>query len=202
MPSMIQKESSFLKGLHIISQSALNKAIESLSQLMLVSVNASLSNINLMDVSELNMLLSYSKNEKSPSFVCQSFISPGFAGEAFIHFDKHSFSDLSKIMQISNNTLSTNDTELLMDIANIFLGAYLQGIAKELDIKINQNHPIVLNEYFQINHLTNNRVNDWSEAPAIEINYHIKEPLIQCSLILILTISCLPYLKKILQYSV
>ena len=42
------------------------------------------------------------------------------------------------------------ELELLMDIANIIVGACLQGISDQLNINLSQSHPVVLGQHVKI----------------------------------------------------
>ncbi len=93
------------------------------------------------------------------------------------------------------------ELELLMDIANILVGAYLQGISDQLDVNLSQGHPIVLGQHIKIDELINNNVKNWNKALSIEINYQIKNQTINCDLLLLFTESCIAPLKKLLHYT-
>ncbi len=91
--------------------------------------------------------------------------------------------------------------ELLMDIANILLGACLTGIADQLDISFSQSHPVVLGRHVKVSDVLGKPASQWRKTLAIEISYGIEKRRINCDLLLLFAEDSLPALDKQLQYA-
>jgi chemotaxis protein CheY-P-specific phosphatase CheC len=85
-------------------------------------------------------------------------------------------------------TLDRNaELELLMDTANVLIGAFLRGYASQLDTPFSQGHPVVLGQHRPIKDLINTNKSRWRRTLAIEINYRVQDYAVQCDLLLLFT---------------
>ena len=90
------------------------------------------------------MALQSASDNESVSAVCQGFIGKGVAGEALLIFNDSSFHDIAKLMKYEGEIDDAVQLELEMDIASILIGAFLNGLAEQLDMSFSQGHPVVL----------------------------------------------------------
>ncbi len=155
-----------------ITNVAMGQAADLLARLLNVYVILPIPNVNLLEVTELQMALSELENSQSVSAVCQGFIGAGISGEALLIFNDASFD---------------SEVELLTDVASILNGACLNGIAQQLDVNFSLGHPVVLGQHCSISDLVKAENKQWKKALAIEINYHIKDYNIDCDLLLLFT---------------
>jgi len=63
------------------------------------------------------------------SAVCQGFIGAGNRREALLLFHESSFQDIAELTQYQGKIDGNAELELLMDMANILIGACLKGLA-------------------------------------------------------------------------
>lgn len=111
----------------------MGQAADLLARLLNAFVVLPIPNVNVLEVSELHMALSAAADSDTLSAVCQGFIGAGIAGEALILFHDSSFKDLAKLMNHQGTLDRTAELELLMDTANVLIGAFLRGYANQLD---------------------------------------------------------------------
>lgn len=168
-----------------ISNVAMGQAADLLARLLHVHVILPIPVVNLLEVNELRMALSGIESSNSVSGVCQGFIGNGISGEALLIFNDASFNDISKLLQYGGELDTSLELELLMDTANILIGACLRGIAEQLDVVFSQGHPIVLGQHVNLNDLVQANNYRWSKTLAIEINYKIEGFDINCDLLLL-----------------
>lgn len=195
-------EQEFIDAVQEISNVAMGRAGDVLARFLDVFVELPIPRVNHIELTELHMALQFSDQDETVSSVCQGFIGPGLSGEALLIFNDSSFKNIASLMKYNGEINEKIELELLMDIANILVGACLQGLSDQLDINLSQGHPIVLGQHLKIKELIDNNVKNWDKALSIEINYRIENKGINCDLLLLFTESCVAPLKRLLQYTI
>jgi len=183
-----------------ISNVAMGQAADLLARLLNVFVKLPIPNVNVLEVSELEMALSLAEQGDTYSAVCQGFIGHGISGEALIIFSDSSFSDMANLLNYKGELDRTVELELIMEVASILSGACIKGIAEQLDIKFSQGHPMVLGQHVKVGELIKANSNRWKETLAIEITYEIENHNITCDLLLLFTEDSLEKLYKQLSF--
>lgn len=182
-----------------IANVAMGRAGDLLARLLNVFVMLPIPNVNLIEVSEINMALS-AVNKESTSGICQGFISSGISGEALLILNDSGFKDLADLMNVEPPQNENAELELLMDMSNVLIGACLKGISEQLDISFSQGHPVVLGQHRNVNDLIATSRNKWKRTLAIEISYGIENHPIKCDLLLLFTEQSMKTLNNKLAY--
>ncbi len=183
-----------------ISNVAMGRAGDLLARLLDVFVQLPIPNVNFIEVSELRMALKDVEANESTSGICQGFISAGISGEALLILNDSSFKDVASLMNYQYDEDEGTELELLMDLANVLIGACLKGISEQLDIDFSQGHPVVLGQHRKISELIANNANKWKKTLAIEISYSIENHSIKCDLLLLFTEKSMQTLNNKLAY--
>lgn len=184
-----------------IANVAMGRAGDLLARMLGAFVVLPIPNVNILAISELHMALTAVAEDDSISAVCQGYIGAGINGEALLLFHDSSFEDLARLMRYEDNLDDAGQLEVLMDVANILIGACLKGIADQLDMHFSQGHPVVLGQHTNINELIEASTRQWkSKTLAIEINYAIENHNIKCDLLLLFTEDSLPTINNKLIY--
>ncbi len=183
-----------------IANVAMGRAGDLLARLLNVFVELPIPNVNFIEVSELRMALKDIETHESTSGVCQGFISAGISGEALLILNDSSFKDVASLMNYQYDAQMGTELELLMDLANVLIGACLKGVSEQLDIQFSQGHPEVLGQHRKISDLIANNTNKWKKTLAIEISYSIENYPIKCDLLLLFTESSMLTLSNKLAY--
>ena len=183
-----------------VANVAMGRAGDLLARLLDVFVELPIPNVNFIEVSELRMALSDVEANESTSGICQGFISAGISGEALLILNDSSFKDIASLMNYQYNEDEGTELELLMDLANVLIGACLKGISEQLDIDFSQGHPVVLGQHRKISELIANNANKWKKTLAIEISYSIENYPIKCDLLLLFTEQSMVALNNKLTY--
>ena len=197
----IEVEVDILDAYQEVANVAMGRAGDLLARLLEVFVILPIPNVNMIEVSELRMALNEVADSDTLSAVCQGFIGAGIAGEALLMFNESSFADIAELMKYKGDIDETAQLELLMDVANILLGACLTGIADQLDISFSQGHPMVIGRHVKVRDLLKYNASQWKRTLAIEIAYSIENRRIDCDLLLLFTEDSLPALNKQLAYA-
>ncbi|AGH81407.1 response regulator receiver protein [Psychromonas sp. CNPT3] len=175
------------EALQEVSNIAMGRAGDLLARLLDVFVLLPIPNVNTLASSELHMALSSIANNDNVSAVSQGFISSGINGEALIIFHDSSFADIAKLLKYEEELTNNIEIELMNDISNILIGAFLNGLAEQLDIQFSQGQPCVLGQHCQVEDLIQERQTHWKKTLAIEVNYRIEHHDIKCDLLLLFT---------------
>ncbi|PHR85539.1 MAG: response regulator [Colwellia sp.] len=182
-----------------VANVAMGRAGDLLARLLGVFVKLPIPNVNFIEVSELSMALKAVEASESTSGICQGFISAGISGEALLILNDSSFKDVASLMNYQYDEDEGTELELLMDLANVLIGACLKGISEQLDIDFSQGHPVVLGQHRKISELIANNTK-WKKTLAIEISYSIENYPIKCDLLLLFTEQSMQTLNNKLSY--
>lgn len=170
-----------------VANVAMGQAGDHLAQIMGVFVKLPIPNVNLIEVSELHMMLSDLDKTDTTSGVCQGFLGDGISGEALLILSDSSFTDVAKILKIEGEVDDQLQLEILMDAASLLIGTCLSGIASQLDMQFRQGHPVVLGQHQSVEDLINTNKSSWRRTLAIEASYGLEGFNIQCDLLLLFT---------------
>lgn len=190
----------FRDALQEVANVAMGQTADLLARLLDVFVLLPVPNVNVFEASELTMALSAATEYKTISTVCQGFICSGISGEALLLFHDSSFKDMAKLMGIEQEETSIQEKEILMDTANILIGAFLQGFSQQLNVSFSQGHPSVLGQHSTVTEMINANNLRKQKTIAIEIHYRIEHHDVQCDLLLLFTENSLPSLINSLSY--
>ncbi|NQZ20523.1 MAG: response regulator [Colwellia sp.] len=183
-----------------IANVAMGQAGDLLARLLDVFVVLPIPNVNLIEVSELSMALSDVEEQDSTSGICQGFIGAGISGEALLILNDSSFKDVASLMNYKYEVDESTELELLMDLANVLIGACLNGVAEQLDMTFSQGHPVVLGQHKRISQLIATNSKKWKRTLAIEISYNIEDYPIKCDLLLLFTEESMKTLNNKISY--
>ena len=170
-----------------ITNIAMGQAGDHLARTMNVFVELPIPNVNLIEVSELHMMLSDIESHEEVTAVCQGFLGPGISGEALCILSDSSFDDVAKILNVEGEVDDQLQLELLMDAASILIGTCLSGLANQMDVNFSQGHPIVLGQHRAITEIISMNQIKWKRTLAIELSYGLEGYNVQCDLILLFT---------------
>ena len=183
-----------------IANVAMGRAGDLLARLLDVFVVLPIPNVNFIEVSELSMALSAIENRESTSGICQGFISAGISGEALLILNDSGFQDVAALMNYQEEVDASSELELLMDLANVLIGACLNGVSEQLDIQFSQGHPVVLGQHRKVSDLIASNSNKWKKTLAIEISYNIENYNVKCDLLLLFTEKSMEALNNKISY--
>ncbi|MFT6987091.1 MAG: chemotaxis protein CheY-P-specific phosphatase CheC [Psychromonas sp.] len=182
-----QENISLRDALQEVSNIAMGRAGDLLARLLDVFVLLPIPNVNTLEISELHMALTSIASNDNVSAVCQGFISAGISGEAIIIFHDSSFSDMAKLLKYQEVLDDSLEIEVMNDISNILIGAFLNGLAEQIDIHFSQGQPNILGQHCHVDDLIKERESHWQKTLAIEVNYRIENYNVKCDLLLLFT---------------
>jgi len=134
------------------------------------------------------------------SAVSQGFISSGINGEAFMIFHDSDFKNMNQLLKYENMTGDDLEIEMMNDISNILIGAFLNGLAEQLDIHFSQGQPSVLGQHKKIEDIVKSQQKTRNRMLTIEVNYRIEAYDIKCDLLLLFTEDSIRVIKHKIGY--
>ncbi|MGD8927188.1 MAG: response regulator, partial [Thioalkalispiraceae bacterium] len=130
-----------------VTNVAMGQAADLLARVLGSFVKMPIPNVNIIELSELQMAVHQATEQERTSAVCQGFIGGGLAGEAMLLFSDSSYKDIAEMTRFEGELDDAAEIELLMDLTNILIGAIIKGIAEQFDINISLSHPVVLGRH-------------------------------------------------------
>ncbi|WP_087021641.1 response regulator [Thaumasiovibrio subtropicus] len=183
-----------------VANVAIGRAADAMARHFDVFVHLPLPNVNLFEVSELHMTMRHLVSNDAMSGVCQGFSGEGIAGEALVLLSDSSVSQLANLLNYPESQEFDNELELLMDISNIMVGSFLQGIGEQAAVRFFQSHPVLLGQHVPIESLIEKTSGNWRKTMTFEVSYAIENTEIKCDLLLMFVDESLPLLDNKLSY--
>lgn len=167
---------------------AMGQAADNLAKRLNVFVILPIPKVSIIELSDLQMTLADADQGKDMSAVCQGFAGAGLCGEALLIFNNICFDDLARLMANSNKyQVQMQESELLMDMSSLLIGAFLKGFGEQLDLTFNQGNPQILGQHCPISELLKAGHNQWKKTFAIDIHYQIENTRVNCDLVILFT---------------
>lgn len=170
-----------------ITNIAMGRAGDHLARTMNVFVHLPIPNVNLIEASEMHMMLSDIESQEQVTAICQGFIGSGIRGEVMCILSDSSFEDVAKILNVTEDVDDQLQLELLMDAASILIGTCLTGLAQQMDVTFAQGQPIVLGQHRAITEIIQTSKMKWKRTLAIELSYGLEGYNVRCDLIILFT---------------
>ena len=181
-----------------ISNVAMGQTADLLAQLFKVFVHLSVPHVRLLSANELRMVLaSMDDPENQHPIVCQGFIGGKISGENILHLKDVSVQDLAELIDCELGLDEELELELVMDVANILIGAFLKGITSLLDLNFSHGQPTVLD----MHDLQASRMEDDEHVLTIELNYSFDDYELTCNQLIIFTEDSLKTLNTYARYA-
>ena len=181
-----------------IANVAMGQAGDVLARLLGTFVTLSVPKIGILVPAEVRQFIS----ADSITVACQSFYNIsgqyGLRGEALTVFDGGSFHGLAELLDYEQSVMtSSNEQELLLDIANVLNGACLTGIADQLGEELFFGAPSILKQNtqnMQGTRLLQHEQLQWKAALSVEIDYRLEKHAFHCELLLLMPDSAIDWL--------
>ncbi|GAB3487873.1 response regulator [Marinomonas epiphytica] len=196
------EEFSLSDGLQEVSNIAMGRAASVLAEMLNVFIKLPVPNVNLLEAGELQMALDYGVKGERCSAISQGFVGSGVSFEALLIFSDSSFTDMAKLLGVTESITPQVETELLMDVTSVLVGPFMSAIAQQLNIDFSQGHPTVLGQHERVADLINFQKASWKRTLTVEIVYEVENYQISCDLMLLFTEDSVPTLEHLLSFLV
>ncbi|EGQ7850994.1 response regulator [Vibrio vulnificus] len=183
-----------------VANVSIGRAADALARHFDVFVNLPLPNVNIFELSELHMALRDLAESDNVSGVCQGFSGEGIAGEALVLLSDSSVADLKKLMKVPADSEELEELELLMDVSNILVGSFLNGLGQQAEVRFFQSSPVLLGQHISIDSVIENTTGSFTKTMTFEVSYTIENTSIRCDLLFMFVDESLPLLDNKLAY--
>jgi len=183
-----------------VANVAIGRAADALARHFDVFVHLPLPNVNIFEVTELHMALADLAQNDQVSGVCQGFSGEGIAGEALVLLSDSSISDLKQLMKVPAESEELEELELLMDVSNILVGSFLNGLGQQAEVRFFQGQPVLLGQHIPIESVIQSTTGSFSKTMTFEVSYAIDKTSIRCDLLFMFVDESLPLLNDKLSY--
>ena len=177
---------------------AMGRAADLLARVIEEGVVMSVPKVKAMKRSELDMMLRTTASNAGVVAINQGFIGGGMAGETMIIFDTEDIDKLASLMNYQGEIIEKVGQEILIDVANILVGAFLKGFADQLDVNYGQGLPEIYKKDASEKMLSD-AVN--KNILSIELSYALGEGEINCDQLVLFTEQATKALQKIIDYA-
>lgn len=191
----------FFDAYREITNVAMGQAANLLARVLDEFVLMPIPNVNMLEITELEMALDLATQSESMSAVCQGFIGDGVAGEAMLLFSDSNYQDIADMTNFDGELNETAEIELLMDLTNILIGACLKGIAEQFDINLSLGHPSVLARHSTGKDILKQGNKRWKQTLAIDMNLSIENKDIHGNILLLFTEDSIPRINELVSYA-
>lgn len=194
----IQRAQALNEHYQELANVAMGQAANLLAQLLNTFIELPIPKVKLVESCELEMALQQSINQNMLTTVCQGFIAPGISGEAMLMLTGPQTDQLAKLLNHQGEVNALVERELTMEIANVLIGAFLNGIGQQLDLTFNQSSPLMLGSLPTRRHIEKSGQPD--RILSIDISYTIEGLAVSCDLLLLFTEDSLPKLNELASH--
>jgi chemotaxis protein CheY-P-specific phosphatase CheC len=183
-----------------VANVSIGRAADALARYFDVFVELPLPNVNIFEVSELHMALKELAESDQVSGICQGFSGEGIAGEALALLSDSSVADLKQFMQVPAESEELEELELLMDVSNILVSAFLNGLGEQAAMRFFQSPPVLLGQHIPIESVIESTAGSFHKTMTFEVSYTIEGTSIRCDLLFMFVDESLPLLDNKLAY--
>lgn len=180
-----------------LSNVAMGEAANLLAQLLDTFIELPVPRIQVVDACELNATLEQTFQANTLTTVCQGFIAPGISGEALLSLSARNADTLARLLSHEGQMTEQVERELVMDIANVLIGAFLNGLGCQLDLRFTQGSPLILRKD-SLQQPGKSRARQ--KALSVDISYRIEGHEINCDLMMLFTEDSLSALNELVRH--
>jgi chemotaxis protein CheC len=186
-------------ALQELSNVAMGRAGESLSNLLDTFVILSVPRVRVVDVSEVaDAVAAMDRAPDVVTAVRQAFF-PKIRGEAITLFGPEGCRDLADLMGHEGELDGPKEQELLLDTANILVGAVLNGLGEQMETTFSYTPPSLLALKTPLRELLDTNNLDWSCALLIEVNFALDARGFTCHMLTFMPEQSLEWIRGTLD---
>lgn len=183
-----------------VANVAMGQAADLLAKLAAGEIELSVPRVELLPAGRLEKTITEAVSREWAAVVSQGFIGSHLAGETLLVFDDTDMAALAEVMHYEGQLEPAAEMELLTEIANVLVGAFLKGLFDQLGIGFSQGHPRI--------HLPDSygsrstpRAHGHSGL-CIRLSYHIGARRVHCEQLVLFPERSISSLEQRAQYAI
>lgn len=169
-------------ALQEVTNIAMGQAGSSLAQVLGVFVQLSVPQINVIELEEINQALAMLVGATTMVSAVRQAFSGAIRGEAVAIFDQDGCMELAELMGYEGVLTQQAEQELMLDTANVIIGACIKGVTKLLNTEITFSAPSVMAKNMPIGQLMHPTTMEWKLALVTEVNFALEKGRFTCHL--------------------
>lgn len=167
-----------------ITNIAMGQAGAQLAQLLDVFVSLSIPSIRMLNAPQLSeVIIASPQLSRDITVARQGFVGP-MCGEAIVIYGKEGCAELSDLMGYEGQQTPQATLELLLDVTNIIVGACVNGIASQINLKTHFSSPSIVADGELLETLQNPAALPWKCALLMDINFALEARSFTCRLLM------------------
>jgi len=178
---------------------AMGQAGDSLARILGNFVELSVPRIRLVTVDDvISTVTGMVDTNAEVSAVRQAF-SNSLRGEAIVIFAQAGADDLADLMGYDTDLDQSAEQELLLEVANLLVGAIINGISETLETDLSFSAPSLMAERKPLDQVLVPEQLSWSHALLMEVNFTVEGRDFKCHLLMFMTEEAIDTLRGILD---
>ncbi len=186
-------------ALQEVSNVAMGRAAKSLSTLLDAFVTLSVPRVAVVEVQDVAVTVAgMTASPEDITAVRQAFF-PTIRGEAIALFDAGGCRDLADLLGHETDIAAEQERELLLDTANILVGAVLTGLGEQIGAEFSYTAPSILAEHAAVPQVLDPARLDWSCALLIEVKFALEDRGFTCHLLTLMPEESIRIIRRMLD---
>lgn len=174
-----------IDALQEIANIGMGQAAESIAKVLGEFVQISVPRILILPLAELAAVLKSSVGEGRITAVRQAFHSR-MRGEALAIYGENRCQHLAELMGYEDSLDHVGEVEILLDVSNILVGAFMAGIAAQLQSSIGFSAPSIMAEGVSAESLMHAESVSWQRALLVEVKFCLEHRSFASDLVVLL----------------
>ncbi len=169
-------------ALQEVTNIAMGQAGASLAQVLGEFVQLSVPQINIIELEEINQALAMLVGATTVVSAVRQAFTGAVRGEAVAIFDQEGCIELAELMGYEGVLTPQAEQELMLDVANVLIGACIKGVTKLLHTEVTFSPPSVMAKNMPIGQLMHPSTMEWKLALVTEVNFALERGRFTCHL--------------------
>ncbi len=186
-------------ALQELANIAMGRAGKSLSTLLDSFVTLSVPRVTVVDVGDVAETVACMANAPEIGTAVRQAFFPTIRGEAITIFGPEGCREIADLLGHEGELGDAQEQELLLDTANILVGAVLNGLGEQMETEFKYTPPSILAVRTPLAQLLNADNLDWTGALLIEVNFSLNERGFTCHMLTLMPENSLAYIRRTLD---
>lgn len=178
---------------------AMGQAGDSLARILGNFVALSVPRIRLVNVKDVISTVTEMVDFNAEVSVVRQAFSNTLRGEAMVVFTQRGADDLAELMGYDADLDHCAEQELLLEVANLLVGAIINGVAETLETDLSFSAPSLMAERTPLDLVLVADQLSWTHALLMEVNFTVENHDFKCHLLMFMTEDAIDTLRGILD---
>jgi len=165
---------------------AMGQSADRLARLTETFVTLSVPRIHTVEDAHANLLDQLMISGQPVIVTRQSFLGR-LRGEVLVCFGENGAGELAELMGYEGDEKNGIQDELMLDVTNILTGACINGLAQQIEIKVNYGAPSLLSRGRSLREVLSDQVFQGHQALVLEIHFEVATHSFLCDLLVCIT---------------